>query len=217
MKTFVTLWYFIYKCYFYIEIPTNPWFHFNLLNYLFKLLCQSFLLTIGVWWSRVTADQVCHGCHGYIEDTASLITTRTTGTFNIMNDWRTWALTLVVFLHKPHLNRLHVLPVTGAPPLVFLLRDYLTQRQVWPPTSALSMLLKHPSNKPHFYHSSVTVVEYLFIYALFSIFLFIIVYLFMYLFIYCFVFLFSVLWILNCRWTWRCCSLMKLFICMIQL
>lgn len=93
--------------------------------------------------------------------------------------------TLVVFLHKPHLNRLHALP--GAPPLVFLLHDYLTQRQVWPLTSALSKLLKHPSNKPHLYHSSIAVVEYLCIY-LCTIFrsLFIIVYLFMYLFIYCF-------------------------------
>lgn len=38
VKTFVTLWYFIYKCYFYIQIPTNPWFHYNLLNNLFAYL-----------------------------------------------------------------------------------------------------------------------------------------------------------------------------------
>lgn len=38
-----------------------------------------------------------------------------------------------------HLTRLHVLPMTGAPPLVFLLHDYLTQRQVWPLTSARAL------------------------------------------------------------------------------
>lgn len=132
---------------------------------------------------------------GYSASPNALITTRTTGTLNISA--HSGGLPA-----QTTLKQTACAPVTGAHPLVFLLHDYLTQRQVWPLTSALFKLLKHPSNKPHFYHSSIAVVEYLCIYLctiLRS--LFIIVYLFMYLFIYWFCFLFSALWILNCRWT----------------
>lgn len=99
-----------------------------------------------------------------------------------------------------------MLQMPGAPPLVFLLHDYLTQRQVWPLTSALSS-----SQSVHYTNliSTIPVLllsTYVFIYALFSFPYLFNVYLFIYVFIYLFIYLVDYslcYWILNCRWPFK--------------